>query len=101
VYTFKITDTQYTAALPAQLDKTEKQWIRVRGMRRITAISNHNITPRFNKRIQHKNEIPLTGKTAGIKDIRKKKCNKDVMKNLNNCNYYAPSSLMFEQEDDG
>jgi len=23
------------------------------------------------------------------------------MKNRNNCNYYASSSLMFEQEDDG
>jgi len=81
VYTFKITDTQYTAALPAQLETTEKQWIRVRGMRRIAgrtsylqhAISSHSIIPRFKKRIQHKNEIPLTGKTAGIKDdIRKK-----------------------------
>lgn len=56
----------------------------VRGMRRITgrisylqhAISSHNIIPKL-KRIQHKNEIPWTGKTAVIKDdIRKKNTTK-------------------------
>ena len=58
VYTFQIADIQYTAALPAQQDKSEKQWIRVRGMRGITVrisylprgVSSHNFIPRFNKR---------------------------------------------------